>query len=132
MKLFIQFAALLLILFFVSCKKEYAKVQTSQKDTTYNHLPIDYKLDTTFTYTANPTIDLVTLNGYISEQRFYLPILRYIDTKNLKVMAWYNNHMLELRPTGSASRYTRSENSIFVHILVMARLSVNISVRITN
>ena len=136
MKLLIQFATfslLILVLFFVSCKKEYAPLQSSQRDTTYDHLAADYKLDTTFTFTAYPPyfgIGGGTATTYISEHRIYLPILSHINTKNLKVTAWYSNHRhMELPQDGS--RYSRSGSFIFVFIQVMEMRQVVISVRIT-
>ena len=136
MKLFIQFATfslLILVLSFVSCKKENAALQSFQRDTTYDYLAADYKLDTTFTYTAYPPyygIGGGAVSTYISEHKIYLPILIHIDTKNLKVTAWYSNHRhMELPQEGS--RYGWSGSFIVVYIQVMEMRQVVISIRIT-
>jgi hypothetical protein len=133
MKPLIHFLAVLLLIIcssFISCKKEHTNVVSSTViDTTYDHLPPDYKLDTLFSYAATPPMLLFT-NYYVSRHSFYLPILNHIDTKNLKVLARYGNHpFVEL--TYGTYQYARGGDYLVVSIQIKEVKPVTVSVRIT-
>ena len=129
MKRFIQIATftfLILFLFFVSCKKEHAGLQGSPRDTTFDYLPPDYKLDTLFSYIETPP-RFAIIPYYVSRRSFYLPILKHINTKNLKVEARYGNHpFVEL-----LDQFSWAEDYLTVSIQINELVTVRVSVRIT-
>jgi hypothetical protein len=131
MKLFILYATfslLILVFFFVSCKKEdTSEVSSTSRDTSYNYLPADYRLDTLFIYAETPPRLLFT-SYYVSRHAFYLPILNHINTKNLKVLARYGNHPYVELPHIT---YARGDDYLVISIQINEVKPVTVSVRIT-